>query len=63
MSEAVAGPAPVERAHPLRAVGRFVLTVLAGVLFVVGWLVGVVWFGLTWLAAAVRVGFREGARR
>jgi len=44
--------------------GRALLTVLAAVLFAVGWLaaktVGVVWLTLAWSATAVKVGWREG---
>lgn len=45
---------------------RTVLTVLAGMLFGVGWMVakafGVGWLAFAWSAAAVRVGWQEGRR-
>lgn len=44
-------------------IGRTVLTVLAAVLFAVGWLaaktVGVVWLAFAWSATAVRLGWAE----
>lgn len=43
--------------------GRTVLTILAAVLFGVGWLaaktVGAVWLALAWSAVAVKVGWNE----
>jgi hypothetical protein len=41
---------------------RLVLLAVAGVLFGVGWVAGVVWSGLLWSLAAVRVGFRAARR-
>lgn len=45
---------------------RTVLTVLAGALFGVGWVAakacGLLWLGLAWVAAAVRIGWREARR-
>lgn len=45
---------------------RTVLTILAGVLFGVGWLaakaVGVLWLALAWSAVAVRVGWQEARK-
>jgi membrane protein required for beta-lactamase induction len=45
--------------HP----GRTLLTVIAAILFGLGWLVakafGVTWFALVWAAVAVREGWRE----
>lgn len=45
---------------------RTVLTVLAGLLFGVGWLVakafGVMWLAVAWSAAAVKVGWQEARR-
>lgn len=42
---------------------RLVLTVLAGLLFGIGWLVakgfGVLWLAITWSATAVKVGWRD----
>lgn len=39
------------------------LAVLAGVLFGIGWLaakaVGAIWFGLVWVAVAIREGWRD----
>lgn len=40
--------------------GRLLLTVLAGLLFAVGWLLGRVWLAFAWTLAAVKVGWREG---
>jgi len=44
--------------------GRVALTVIAAVLFGVGWLVGktvrLVWLALAWSFVAVRVGFQQG---
>lgn len=39
-----------------------VLTVVTGVLFAVGWLLGVLWAAVAWSLAAVKVGFRQGRR-
>lgn len=39
---------------------RVVLTVLVGVFFAVGWLVGRSWRCVAWAAAAVKVGFQSG---
>lgn len=54
-----------DRAAPTKpsSLLRAALTAVAAVLFAIGWVVGVLWFVVTWLAAAVRVGFVEGARR
>jgi hypothetical protein len=45
---------------------RTVATVLAGLLFAVGWVVakgfGVAWLAATWTATAVLVGWQEGRR-
>jgi len=41
---------------------RVLLTVVAAVLYAVGWLAGKVWLVLTWIAAAVRVGFQDASR-
>lgn len=45
---------------------RSVLTVIAAVLFGLGWLVakafGVAWLALAWSAVAVREGWREGRK-
>lgn len=41
---------------------RVFLTVLAGVLYALGWLAGKVWAALTWSAAAVRLGFTDATR-
>lgn len=47
-------------------VGRTLLTVLAAVLFGVGWIVArtvnALWLGLAWSAVAVKVGWVEGRR-
>jgi hypothetical protein len=44
--------------------GRVLLTVIAAVLFGVGWIVAktftVVWLGCAWSATAVRIGFEAG---
>jgi uncharacterized membrane protein YedE/YeeE len=46
--------------------GRVVLTVLAAVLFGVGWVVarafGVLWLVAAWTATAVRIGWQEGRK-
>ncbi|MFW6033982.1 MAG: hypothetical protein ACOC9R_02500 [bacterium] len=60
---------PVERItaearelHP----GRTLLTLIAGLLYLIGWLVGkiftVVWVAVTWSFAAVKVGFVEARK-
>ncbi|BBA99270.1 hypothetical protein RVR_8309 [Actinacidiphila reveromycinica] len=45
---------------------RTVLTVLGGLLFGVGWLAakgcGLVWLGVAWVAAALRIGWQEARR-
>lgn len=45
---------------------RTVLTLLAGLLFAVGWVVakgfGVVWLAVAWTATAVVVGWQEGRK-
>lgn len=41
---------------------RVLLTVIAAPLYALGWLVGKVWVVLTWIAAAVRVGFADASR-
>lgn len=40
--------------------GVTVLTVVTGVLFVLGWVLGVLWAAVAWSLAAVKVGFRQG---
>jgi hypothetical protein len=40
--------------------GRTVLTVLVGVLFALGWVVGKAWRSVAWSFAAVKVGFQAG---
>jgi hypothetical protein len=44
--------------------GRAVLTLLAGLFYVVGWLaaklVNVVWFAFAWSWTAIKVGWKEG---
>lgn len=46
--------------------GRVVLTVLAAMLFGLGWIVarafGVAWLALAWTAVAVKVGWVEGRK-
>lgn len=46
---------------------RSLLTLIAAVLFGLGWLVskafGIVWMGIAWSAAAVKVGWRSGRDR
>lgn len=48
------------------ALGVAVLTALAAVLFglgwVVGWMIRAVWPGLSWVGAALRVGYRDARR-
>ncbi|MBO0813548.1 MAG: hypothetical protein J2P30_00105 [Actinobacteria bacterium] len=52
-------------ARQIRA-GRALLTVLAAVLFGIGWLAAKTvtgsWLAVTWSVAAVKVGWREGRR-
>lgn len=43
--------------------GRLLLTVLAGALYLLGWVSARVLYGLGWIATAVRVGWVEGRRR
>jgi hypothetical protein len=47
--------------------GRTVLTVLAAILFGVGWLTarafGLSWLSLAWAVTAVRLGWQEGRKR
>lgn len=54
-----------EQAREVRF-GRSVLTVIAAVLFGLGWLVakafGVTWLALAWSAVAVREGWREARK-
>lgn len=46
---------------------RTVLTLIAGLLFGIGWLAAKIftglWFALAWSATAVKVGWQEGRRR
>lgn len=46
--------------------GRFLLTVLAGLLYGIGWIAarafGGLWLALTWTAVAVKVGWQEGRK-
>jgi hypothetical protein len=46
--------------------GRVLLTLFAGLFFVIGWLVaklfGVLWLAVAWSAAAVKVGWQEGRK-
>jgi hypothetical protein len=55
----------VDAAAAARRIGRFLLTVIAGVLYTVGWTVRKVfvvgWLAFTWSWAAVRLGWREAA--
>ncbi|MBM7788863.1 hypothetical protein [Tenggerimyces flavus] len=44
-------------------VGRVVLTVLAALLFGLGWLVGAFVLALAWCGTAIKVGYLEGRRR
>lgn len=39
--------------------GRTVLTVIAALFYVVGWLVAKAWLAVAWCATAVRVGWQE----
>lgn len=43
-------------------VSRVFLTVLAGLFFAVGWALGTVWAAVTWVWAAVSVGFLTAHR-
>jgi hypothetical protein len=56
---------PVERiseqAREIR-VGRLLLTLAAGLLFALGWLVGAVFRALVWCAVAVKVGWQDGRK-
>lgn len=63
----MAGSVPLERISAEAREVRFtrtVLTLLAGLLFGLGWVVAracrVVWAALAWAVTAVRVGWREG---
>ena len=44
--------------------GRTLLTLLAGLFYVLGWVaakvVGVIWFGIAWSYTAAKVGWNEG---
>lgn len=40
--------------------GRALLTLLAGLFFVIGWTLRAVWFALVWAFTAARVGWNEG---
>ena len=67
---AIAERVPVARVSAQAREIRFgpaLLTLLAGVLFGVGWLAAkvcvVVWAALTWTFAAVRIGWQEGMAR
>lgn len=42
--------------------GRVVLTVLAAVLFAVGWLAGAACMAIAWAGIAIRVGWRQARR-
>ncbi|HEU4542571.1 MAG TPA: hypothetical protein VFR23_15700 [Jiangellaceae bacterium] len=46
--------------------GRVLLTVIAAVLFGIGWIVAktftVLWFALAWSATAVKLGWQEGRK-
>lgn len=63
---AVLDRVPVDRitaeARDIR-LGRALLTLLAGVFYVIGWIaakvVGVVWFAVAWAGTAVKVGWAE----
>jgi hypothetical protein len=43
-------------------VGRVLLTVLAAILYGLGWIVGRAVFAIAWAGSAVRVGFTDGRR-
>jgi hypothetical protein len=47
--------------------GRVLLTVIASLLYGIGWITarafGVLWLALTWSAVAVKVGWQEGRRK
>lgn len=40
--------------------GRVLATLFLGIFFLVGWVMGKLWFGLTDCFVAVRVGYRRG---
>jgi hypothetical protein len=42
---------------------RVLLTVLAAILYALGWLAGKVWAALVWVGTAVQVGFQDATRR
>jgi len=42
---------------------RTVLTIIAGVLFGIGWLIARVWLALAWCAVAAMVGWEAGTAR
>lgn len=56
---------PVERisdqAREIRA-GRLLLTLVAGLLFAVGWSAGAAFRALVWCAVAVKVGWQDGRK-
>lgn len=43
--------------------GRAVLTAIAAVFYVVGWLAAAVWLAVVWCATAVKVGWQEARQR
>jgi len=42
--------------------GRFLATVITALFVALGWTAGALWFGVRHCAAAVRYGWRQGAR-
>lgn len=43
--------------------GRLLLTILAGVFFVLGWVPGRLFLGVVWCCVAVKVGWQAGTGR
>ena len=53
----------VERHRARPSVGAAALTAVAGLLFAIGWVVGILLTGAMWTATAVQVGYRHGRWR
>lgn len=51
-----------ERAQRIH-LGRVVLSLIAGLFYAIGWVVGMAFLALVWCAVAVKVGFVEARKR